>query len=173
MHGLSRQELESRRQPHEWSIVPALNRWSLAKAGTAFDDHLMWYWINVIGIDFWTQLDRLPWFDDVIRCVEKFTTEWYVLSAPSLDPTCQLGKIHWLQENIGQGFDRYLLTPHKYLLAKPGTFLIDDRAENVAKFLGAGGDGCLFPSHGNILRGSADNPVPFIEEQLSLYSKKG
>lgn len=169
--GLTRGELEPYRQPGEWEVVSSLDRWDRERGGAGFDLDRFWEVIHAGGEQFWVDLDRLPWFDDVLAVVEHFTKEWYVLSAPSRDPVCQIGKIRWLQKHIDGKFDRYLLTPHKYLLANSESVLIDDRFENVAKFMNHGGYGCLFPSFGNIHARHHYNPLPLVERRLHQLAK--
>lgn len=98
---------------------------------------------------------------------ESFSDDWYVVSAPSRSAESYSGKARWLKAFFGNRFDRFALTAHKHLLANPNTILIDDREQNVTRFLAAGGVGIMFPCRYNSYHEVTD-PVSHIQSVLEL-----
>ena len=136
----------------------------------------MWRRIDAGGADFWANLAEFPWTDEVISLVES-TSEWFISTSPSLDPSCSAGKLQWLHERFGRGFTNYFLGSKKWMLAKPHHVLIDDSDNNVELFRGEGGRAILFPQPWNKNRHRIDNSkvyggrVDFLRDKLEkLYS---
>lgn len=111
-------------------------------------DKEFWEKISVYGENFWRGLEEYPWFKDLYNELSKIGNV-YFLSAPTLDSNCVKGKLLWLQDHFGLNFKRYIFTKHKYLLAKPDNFLVDDFEEQFRGFLDAGGNAVLFPQSWN------------------------
>jgi len=153
VHGWTRQELEAERSPGEWDITKPM--------GITQDE--FWAPINAAGSDFWFGLQPLPWIYDVLHMMDSLTDKWFILSSPAWGSASYIGKVLWLKRFFGHKFDRFCITPHKYLLAKEGALLIDDSPHNVETFRSAGGRALLFPSRGNDLYRWADDPVPALE----------
>lgn len=149
--------------PGEWDIVPPL----AAAKGFRLTPEFFWAVINERGERFWEELELLPWAQQILDLVTEVADEWFIISAPSLCPTSYAGKTRWLKNYFGKDFDRFTITPHKELFAKEGVLLIDDRAENVEKFIKAGGDGLVFPRYHNDLHKLKDDPVCHIRRMLS------
>ena len=145
----------------EWSIVP-----SLRQLGKVRDVRDMWDTIDSRGSDFWRTLPVLPGTDKIIQMVSAITDQWYLLSSPSHSIYSRIGKIQWIKRVFGPTFDRYLLTPHKHLLAGPGRILIDDRPDNVHTFQENGGLGILYPHPGNENRGYTATQIEWLKIQL-------
>lgn len=148
--GTSREEVLNYWSAGDWHILPPLN------AALGRGDHPLppplttdQFWARLAGPEFWQGLQPLPWLDDLLALVEQYDKHWIIVSAPSLDPSSHLGKVLWLKNRFGKGFDRFCVMPHKELFARSGTVLIDDRDSNVAKFAAAGGKGIIFPAHHN------------------------
>jgi 5'(3')-deoxyribonucleotidase len=118
--------------------------------------------------DFWSNLAPLPWARELEEVLGEYN--WYVATYPALDSNCASGKVRWLRRFFGVNFDRYVITPHKMLLANPSTLLIDDNQDNLASFVHHGGYALLFPSLGNLLHAYAHNPVTYVEESLNALA---
>lgn len=150
------------------------NQWSCWNQGLPcpIPDEEFWGPVNRGGEEFWERLPRLPWVDDLVALAEDLCgDDWHVLSAPSRCPTSYTGKIRWLHREFGRTFDRFLLTPHKYLFAKvPGAVLVDDRDKNVHDFLRAGGRAVLFPQEWNAAAEHSRDPMNYVREQLKEVS---
>lgn len=98
---------------------------------------------------FWENLELLPWARELYKSL-CLRYEVYICSAPSRDPECWSGKIISLREKLKVLSSRAILVNDKFLLAKPGTFLLDDRISNVTKFQDHGGTGILFERPWNV-----------------------
>lgn len=171
IHGILRQKMEEYRKPGHWSIVEPL----AAALGHELSLDDFWSKIHEAGEDFWTNLKPTPWAADVVSLVEKFSTEWHIVSAPSQETHSYTGKVRWLKNYFGNDFDHFILSPHKYLTAGPDRLLIDDRKANLKKFMydehnrPTGGKGVIFPSKGNECHPWADDPLPLLQSCLSSY----
>lgn len=164
-HGLTREELEERRQPGEWNTSICLTGGNLDR---------FWEPIHAQGERFWRDLQPLPHATDLLQHVRRLTGDWLIVSAPSRCPTSYAGKVAWLKEFFGKDFDRFALVPHKELFAGPKTILIDDRTENCDRFQQAGGMSVLFPSHGNRRYDRAGDPLwvlPELERKVRYASE--
>jgi hypothetical protein len=163
VHGIESETLQAYRTPSQWDISRPLGELVL---GRSFSQEEFWLPINHGGSEFWEKLSLLPWWEKLIQLVETYTTEWHIVSAPSRCPTSYTGKVKAFKKVFGQDFDRFILTPHKSLFAKPATILIDDREQNVTDFCDHGGSGLLFASMGNSLHAFADDPIRHLSDSL-------
>jgi len=155
-HGWTWEEFEEVRKPGTWDMTGPMR----------LSHEAFWEPIRTEGEDFWANLDPLPWFDAVIKLVESVCKEWYIVSSPPNYLGARSGKEKWLRKAFGNDFDRYLLTPHKHLLANPQTVLIDDKEDNLFRFITSGGGGIIFPTRGNYRWPFADDPVQFLRTLL-------
>lgn len=162
VHRVDRLELEALRRENGWGMELPLS----ILLRRDIDVNEFWEPINYQGSIFWETLYPLPWFNEVINLVTSLTDDWFIVTGPSNCPTSYDGKVKYMKRVFGSTFDRFIISPHKHLLAKPGVMLIDDREENVEKFVAAGGDGIVFPSNGNKLHRFATNPVPYVASIL-------
>lgn len=152
VHGWTRERLETVWAPGTWSIVEPM--------GLSLEE--FWAPINAAGESFWVGLTPLRWAHDLLRLITEITDDWFIVSSPSQCVGAYSGKARWVQQFLGDGFDRLVITNHKHLLAKPGVILIDDREESVRKFIAVGGDGLTFPSRHNYLYQYANDPVSYL-----------
>ena len=166
VHGVEPESLNAYRTPGIWSISDPLGELVL---GRPFTQEEFWAPINEAKETFWENLEPLPWFKELIEFVEEHSREWHIVSAPSRCPTSYNGKVRAFKKVFGKDFDRFILTPHKHLFAKPETILIDDRLENVERFNRAGGYGFVFPTIGNSLHEYRD--VPLDQLRLSFVDR--
>jgi 5'(3')-deoxyribonucleotidase len=157
IHGWTRAELEAVWAIGTWSIVEPM--------GLTIDE--FWAPIREAGERFWLELHCLPWFQDLMKLVKSLTGNWYIVSSPAWDPSCYSGKAGWLKYMfMDYTFDRFVPTPYKDLLARPGSLLIDDKEEAVSSFIRAGGDGIVFPCRHNSFYKFGDDPVGYVSNQL-------
>lgn len=117
--------------------------------------------------DFWINLKPYPWFHELVDFVEQ-RSDFFLLSAPSLDSSSYAGKREWVEKYFGRHFNRLILTKHKYLLADPNAVLIDDSEKNCQKFEDAGGRIILFPQPWNSNRGYVGERLKFVKSKLRL-----
>ncbi len=156
VHGTTVEELTAKRTPGVWDIIG-----TLGVSTTQF-----WKKINARGRNFWSDIQPLPWRNEVMQLVESMTPDWHIVSSPSYSVMSHTGKVNWLKKHFGHDFTRFCLTPHKEIFAQPNVILIDDREENIETFVRNGGVGVLFPSLGNRLHALRQNPVPYVQHQL-------
>lgn len=123
------------------------------------------FWSAIESVDgFWDSLEPYSWAHSLVHMC-KSVAPVYFCSSPARHKSCAGAKIHWLREH---GFlkgtdDRFILTPHKHLLANPGTVLIDDGKHNIDAFRGAGGSAITFPMPWNDF---ADTNVKEVDDKL-------
>jgi hypothetical protein len=107
----------------------------------------MWKKIDSKGVEFWSEMPEYPWFDKFYADLSEIAPVTFCTS-PGRSHMAASGKIQWLQKKFGSGFDKYVLTPHKHLLSKQDSALIDDSNENIDGFNNGPscfGLGLLFP----------------------------
>lgn len=106
-----------------------------------------WAPIEREGSLFWGMLEETPYCDKVLSWAdEEFRDNWFLVSSPHNCVTSYTGKVSWIKNKFGKSFDRFFLTSHKELLAKPDRVLVDDSKHNVDKFVCHGGQGIVFPT---------------------------
>lgn len=127
------------------------------------------FWAAIESVDgFWDSLKPYEWaYELVERC--RRTAPVYFCSAPARHKSCAGAKIEWLRENsfLKGKEDHFILTPHKHLLANPGTVLIDDGQHNIGAFRKAGGQAIMFPMPWNNF---ASSDAVFPSEKLFAVS---
>lgn len=107
------------------------------------------FW-NMLGIDFWVNLEFEKWGKELIRLLEPLKP--CILSKPTSGTAS--GKQEWIKRNLPSYWreKRWLLGPNKNFCAHQGAILIDDREEHVDEFIAYGGNAILFPRRWNCLR---------------------
>lgn len=167
LHGECPKTLEEK-YPGRWDLVQIIQEERTERTGTkySFTPTDFWKPINDSGSTFWANLRPTPWMTNLLTLVERYCDNIFVLSAPSQNASSHLGKAYWLKEHFGATYDKFFLTPYKHMLAKPGTWLIDDRKSNITDFRKAGGNGILFPSISNSLYHERMNPISYVYTQL-------
>jgi len=161
VHGIGRKEFDVvyERYPAVYDFHPL-----------GMTDDEFWEPINKAGSKFWRDIKPTPWYDSMITLVEKSVgRNWYIVTSPSRDRSaCCLGKCLWVEQHLGQSFDRMIPTGYKHLLARKDAILIDDRQETVEKFRAAGGRSIIFPTQHNSLYAFKRDPVSYVQKQLQF-----
>lgn len=130
-------------------------------------DDKLWRKIDKEGIDWWTNMEILPWGKRLFDELNKATTEFSILSSPSNNPVCADGKIRWMRKQFGEDFKNFLIGRNKYLCAGPNTLLVDDNKGKCKKFRQYGGNTFVWPSPFKLIDGDIDVDET-IEELLEL-----
>lgn len=94
--------------------------------------------------NFWQDLPKMPWFSELVATLRGSHIQWYVATAPSLNPNCCSQKVRWMHKHIGVGFHDYVIGAAKHLMANDSTLLVDDSPVNCDKFREHGGHALLF-----------------------------
>lgn len=158
----TREELESIRTPGDRGIDDYINEL------TGED---MWTSIGNKGESFWSELEPLPWFNDVKRMLTN-NWEWTIVTTPKYSlPESLSGKMKWIHRHVGNYYDP-IFSKDKSKLSRPGCFLLDDKPSNCENFAHPelGGKSVLFPNHGNKKHWLADNPLE-CKEVVSLLTR--
>ena len=129
-------------RPGEWDIPG-----QLGLTETAF-------WSKIDNHGFWLTLEGYPGHLEFVRDLHQYA-DWRSIklvfcTTPSLNPECCRAKVEWLRTQyrdiFGPALTNYILVGHdKSVLARPDSFLIDDRDKTIEDFKAAGGRALLFP----------------------------
>lgn len=129
------------------------------------------FWERIMDDDgFWDGLPEMSDAREILGIVEgKYGRgNIYLLTAPTSDPHSYCGKAEWVAEHLPEYHGRLHIGQHKHLCAGPGRMLVDDRDDNVDKFIRFGGWATLVPRRWN--RGwkglESGTAVEFLSAQL-------
>lgn len=127
-----------------------------------------WAPINSRGQSFWEDLDKTPEADEIVNIVTCTfgLSNVAILTAPSRDTSCYIGKFKWLDRHFPQFEGRVIFGSAKEFLAAPEHYLFDDRDKNVEAFDRAGGQGILVPRLWNKGHRRADRVIETIKAGL-------
>jgi len=98
-----------------------------------------WAKIKNEGPDWWTNLPKLEWADELWATANAACGTVAVLTAPGRLPEAASGKWQWAKNGIGR--KNIILAGSKHLVASPGAILIDDRDKYITSWEEAGGIG--------------------------------
>ncbi|MFA5624598.1 MAG: HAD family hydrolase [Bradymonadales bacterium] len=96
-----------------------------------------WGRVRSQGIQWWANLSKLPWTDELWQAAQKTGADCVVLTTPAPFPECAAGKWQWVHEQLQT--TRMLIGHPKEVCSKAGHLLIDDRAGYQPRWEGAGG----------------------------------
>jgi len=122
-----------------------LDGWNMeAHIGISKDE--FYSMLNDLGHDFWANLDKHTWADDLVDLVESNSADVYIVSTPSQNPGAWSGKLEWVKKNLPAKYTHnVILTSDKHLLADIHSLLIDDKQKNINKFKQCDGWAIPFP----------------------------
>jgi 5'(3')-deoxyribonucleotidase len=126
-------------------------------------------WAAVEGAEFWAELPKLPWADELVAFVTK-QDEVGILTQVVRDPGCAAGKVRWCQRYY-PGLPITLSTK-KVFHAAPGHILIDDYEENEKAWKKRGGLTILVPAPWNRLRDTKDVGVMDTVERRYAWIRR-
>lgn len=144
----------------------------------SFDMEKLWkmqindFWKPINTVGFWHEIPLMPDAKEIVDLTEKyFGKEVAILTAPSHDPHCFIGKREWILRNFPQFENRLIFAAAsaKRLMAGPGRFLIDDRDKNLDQFAEAGGTPICVPRPWNHLHGIKLSAVDYINRELDFH----
>ena len=96
-----------------------------------------WGTVQSQGIQWWVNLPKLPWADELWATCQATGAECVVLTTPAPFPESVYGKYQWVTEQLNT--HRVLIGSPKEICAQPGTWLIDDRAGYAPRWEARGG----------------------------------
>lgn len=126
-----------------------------------------WNVINALGADFWADIEPLPWMHELVSLCQSLAPTTLLTSA-SKHESSYSGKARWIAKHL-PGVPHYIGRGCKSMAAHPRALLIDDSPKNCAAFTAPqkGGDAIIFPGYGNDLYALAEDPMPYVREQLA------
>jgi 5'(3')-deoxyribonucleotidase len=134
------------------------------------DEEEMWKRIHAAGYEFWRDLEKFPWADDLWDLCTSFASQVHISTSPSRIGVCTHGKMEWLQNWRGKDFRNFMIGPRKHLLAGPNRILIDDSDRKIKAFRKWGGTGILFPQVWNSNHELAGDPMAYVREELKKFA---
>lgn len=160
VHCWSKAELVAKHRKGKWNIVPALG----------LTEEEFWRPILLEGERFWSGLAPTPWMRTLINAIRQQGLNWYIVTTPSRDPHCIVGKQKWLREHLGDdGHSRLVTCSDKWLLARSDRVLVDDRDSSIHRFRAEGGWGVTFPNFNNSLHALAHDPLAHVLPFLKAF----
>ena len=140
------------------------------KEGKDIDDIIgknkIWKLIDKEGEDWWVNLDKFEWADNLVKLISEKTENFCFLTSPSDNPLCASGKLKWIKKHFPKYSRKIIITPQKYMCATPDSILIDDSKKKTDKFQEFGGSVFLWPHSLKII----DKDIK-IEDVLSDLSE--
>ncbi len=127
--------------------------------------------------DFWLNLGKFSYVDELMNMVEKYASTIIFCSHPPRYPGSYKGKKRWLDENNLGKYKHFMGNADKGWLAGRNRVLIDDYVENVRSFEKKGGKGILFPQIYSLqyiedLDELPDDKVAYVEVKLINFLKE-
>jgi hypothetical protein len=98
-----------------------------------------WSSIDKAGAKFWAELNWMPDGEQLWSYIKQFNPK--LLTAPSMDPSSKEGKLQWVNKYIPGIKTIFKQAKFKQDLAEPNAILIDDREDNIERWIKAGGIG--------------------------------
>ena len=149
--------IEAARLPvHEDEI----DEWSYYNKWCSVDE----FWKRIGTFEnFWLDLEKYEWSDDLFRMCST-TARTVIATSPSPCKNCPGQKVEWLRKHgyLESRLTDYMLGPHKELMARPNTILIDDSDRNVELFIAAGGKAITFPQRWNKARSLIGSRLEYV-----------
>lgn len=90
-----------------------------------------WDKVRAKGAQWWIDLPKLPWADELWNTAKETGATCVVLTTPAPFPECAYGKWQWVHENLHT--ENIFIARPKNICSKEGTWLIDDRAALYGK----------------------------------------
>ena len=136
-------------------------------------DSKMWPMIDKEGVDWWANMERLPWADKLYASLTRVSKDFLFLSSPSNNPICAQGKIMWMKKHFGDHFKRFLIGRDKHMCAHPNTLLIDDNKKKCDKFEEWGGNVFRWPHPLKLIDGdiNVDDTIKELMDYIEELKK--
>lgn len=133
-----------------------------------------WKPIDALGAGFWEDLPKTDECDEIISLVDNYfgLDNVAILTAPSDDPNCVIGKKLCLKKRLPMFKKRVIFTGAKEFLAGPNRVLIDDRDKNIKDFFEAGGYAIRVPRLWNMAHTQSHVVIQSIKKQLDRFNEE-
>ena len=133
-------------------------------------DDKMWPMIDKEGEEWWEDMEKTPWADDLVALLKKESKDFFFLSSPSKHPICYSGKIKWVLKNYPKEDRSLFLGCKKHLVANSNVLLVDDTDKKIKKFREYGGHAFKWPCPLSIIDG--DVKIEDVLQDLKDYIKE-
>ena len=154
-----------------------LDRWAREHPGEFYpfdvldmEPDTFWGPLADLGEAFWVGLKAYEWFDEMFARLNRLGHVVF-LTSPTQAPASVSGKLRWLQDRYGMGFQDFVFTTHKDRLAHGNAVLIDDYDVNVSRFVDRGGMGVVFPQFWNC-NAHIDEGIEYVIDRVADYRAK-
>jgi predicted kinase len=104
-----------------------------------YDKNEFWDAITKAGAEFWADLEWMSDGQQLWDYIKQYNPK--LLTAPSMDPSSKEGKLQWIEKHIPGTKAIFKQAKYKQELASPNAILIDDREDNIERWIEAGGIG--------------------------------
>lgn len=143
--------------------VPA-GEWLISK-WVGLDEETVWKHPDLHSFDFWANLPKTPWFDELMAMVTAyFPVELQCILTKSATTATAGGKQAWIERHLPK--HHYLIGGGKHFVASPNKILLDDADHNVDAFRAHGGQAILFPRRWNRNNGLWERKLESVHGQL-------
>ncbi len=109
-----------------------------------------WSAIDKAGAKFWADLEWMKDGPQLWNYIKQFNPK--LLTAPSMNPSSEEGKLQWVQKHIPGTQTIFKQAKDKQDLAEPNAILIDDREDNIERWIDAGGIGIRHTSTSSTIK---------------------
>jgi predicted kinase len=106
---------------------------------STYDKTDFWSAITKAGAKFWADLNWMPDGQQLWDYIKQYNPT--LLTAPSREESSEIGKQEWINKNIPGTPVEFRQAHKKQELATPNAILIDDRKDNIERWIEAGGIG--------------------------------
>ncbi len=117
-------------------------------SGMSMDDYIKnhdtksaWKLISDTNTDFASKMEWMPDGKELWSYLQQYNP--IILTALWLDPSCEVGKKLWVQNNNITNKVIFTTSKDKYKYANKNSILIDDRKKNINDWINSGGIGVL------------------------------
>ena len=133
-------------------------------------DSKMWKMIDAEGEEWWENMEKLPWADDLVNLLKKESKDFIFLSSPSNSPLCYSGKIKWVTKHYPDLSKNLMLGCKKHMFAGSNTLLVDDTDKKIKQFREYGGHAFKWPCPLSIV--DEDVKIEDVLQDLKNYIKE-
>jgi predicted kinase len=106
---------------------------------STYDKNDFWSAITKAGAKFWAELNWMSDGQQLWDYIKQYNPK--LLTAPSREPSSEIGKQEWIDNNLPSTPVIFKQAKDKKDLAEPNAILIDDRKDNIQQWIDAGGIG--------------------------------
>jgi predicted kinase len=115
-----------------------------------YDKTDFWAAITKAGAEFWADLEWMEDGQQLWNYIKQYNPT--LLTAPSREKSSEIGKQEWIDKNIPSAPVEFRQAHKKQELASPNAILIDDREDNIERWIEAGGIGIRHTSAASTIK---------------------